>query len=266
MSQPIWPVVTENLAEQLSAAQGGIVHPAQLLPFLPLSLRLIEQTLDELATSDRVEKQTTGGLTTYVFKESVDRPPHKFAPTHCIYSNEPLDGDEFAVITPQCRQQIEAELAQLAQNDAWPAEAIREHELVYLANNLPSPVSTSNIAGHSRLPFKKVERYLANLRACGAIRPQSELNSWELPPLRYPKPAYQRNDTFIRQFPGAVREELEVRVIEGLSIALIILLFCFILAVTAKLPFPLILFGGPAVSAIVFFRIFKAAPKPIPEI
>ena len=58
MSAPIWPVVTENLAEQLSAAQGGRVHPAQLLPYLPLSLRLIERTLDALTESDRVEKQT----------------------------------------------------------------------------------------------------------------------------------------------------------------------------------------------------------------
>lgn len=60
MSHLIWPVVTENLAEQLSAAQSGIVHPSQLLPYLPLSL--IEQTLDQLCDSDRVEKQTSNGL------------------------------------------------------------------------------------------------------------------------------------------------------------------------------------------------------------
>ena len=96
MSHPIWPVVTENLAEQLSAAQGGIVHPAQLLPYLPLSLELIEQTLDELACSDRVDKQQTDGLTVYIFKESLNKTPHHFAPRQCVYSNEPLDDNAFS--------------------------------------------------------------------------------------------------------------------------------------------------------------------------
>ncbi len=266
MSDPIWPVVTENLAEQISAAQCGIVHPAQLLPYLPLSLRLIEQTLDELVSSARVEKQTVNGLNAYIFKESIDRQPHKFAPTLCIYSNEPLDGYEFSAIAKDVRLQIEVELGHLAENDIWPAEAVWEHELIYLANNLPAPASTSDIAGHSRIAFKKVEQRLSELKERGMIRFQPENKAWELPPLRYPTPVYKRNDPFIRQFPGALQEEMEVRLLKGLSVSLLVLLFCFALALTARIPFPLVLFGGLTAAAIAFYRIFKAPPKPLPSV
>jgi hypothetical protein len=266
MSNPTWPVVTENLAEQLAATQGGVVHPAQLLPYLPVSLRLIEETLDQLSASDRVAKQHKNGLTTYVFKESIERAPAKFAPSHCIYTNEALDGHEFAVIAPEIKTQIEAELAQLAAHDVWPALAVWEHELIYLINNLPAPVTTSRIAGHSRLPFNKVEQRLAALRERGAILSSPDLNAWELPPMRYPRAPYKRNDQYIRQFPGALKEETEVRLLKGLAFSLLILLLCFAVAITARLPFPLIFFGGMATAALVFFKIFKAPPKPLPEL
>jgi hypothetical protein len=266
MSAPIWPVVTENLAEQLSAAQGGIVHPAQLLPYLPLSLRLIEKTLDALTESDRVERQTINGLTAYIFKESLNKPQHKFAPRVCVYSNESLDNYEYAVISKDVRQKIEAELSLTAAHDLWPSEAIWEHELIYLAQNLNAPTSTSEIAGHARLSFKKVETRLAELQSRGALHFNTDLSAWEEPPMRYPKPAYIRNDAYIRQFPGAIKEELEVRLVKALSSSLIVLLLCFVLAITARFPFPIVLFGGSLIALFVFLKIFKAPPKPIPDL
>lgn len=266
MSAPIWPVVTENLAEQLSASQGGIVHAAQLLPYLPVSLTLIETTLEELSASPQVVKQVNDGLTAYLFKESIDQAPHKFAPTHCIYSNEALDGHEFSVIAPEIRKQVEAELAELAAGDVWPAEAVWEHELIYLANNLTAPVTASKIAGHSRLSFKKVEQRLAELKARGIIQCERKLSSWELPPMRYPRPPYKRHDQFIRQFPGALQEETELRLLKALGYSLVILLLCFALAVTARVPFPFVLFGGLGIAAIVFIKTFRAPPKPLPSV
>ncbi len=266
MSTPIWPVVTENLAEQLSASQGGIVHAAQLLPYLPVSLGLIEATLDQLSASDQVTKESNDGLTSYLFKESMDQAPHKFAPTLCIYSNEALDDHEFSVIAPEVRKQIEAELAELATTDAWPADAVWEHELIYLANNLTAPVTASKIAGHSRLSFKKVEQRLAALKARGIIQCERKQNNWELPPMRYPRPPYKRHDQFIRQFPGALQEETEVRLLKALGLSLLILLLCFALAVTARVPFPFVLFGGLSLAAIVFIKTFRAPPQPLPSV
>ena len=266
MSHPIWPVVTENLAEQLSAAQGGIVHPAQLLPYLPLSLALIEQTLDQLTTSERVKKQNQDGLVAYIFNDSLNKASHTFNPRRCVYSDEALDEKAFTAITPSVRKKIEAELTNLAGNDTWPAHAVREHELVYLAANLPEPVSTSSIAGHSRLPFKRAERHLSELKRRGTLQFDSALNTWALPPLRYPRTVYSRQDLFIRQFPGAIKEEFEVRLIKGLSYALGILLLSLIVAIVARLPFPLVFFGSLIIAFFTFINILKAAPQPIPEI
>lgn len=265
MHQTIWPVVTENLAEQLSAAQGGIVHPAQLLPYLPLSLRQIEQTLNALAESDRVERQIRNGLLTYCFHESTHKAPQTFLPRTCVYSNETLDAHQFTAITPTVRQQLEAELALSADKDNWPAEAVREHELIYLLHNLPAPVSTSAIAGHSQLPFKKVEIHLNELRQRQLLHYNTELNTWDAQPLRYPQAAYLRNNEFIRQFPGAVKEELEIRLIKALSRALLVLLGAFILAITAKFPFPLVLGAAGLIATFVFLKVFKTKPQTLPN-
>lgn len=266
MSVPIWSIVTENLTQQLSATQGGVVHPAQILPYLPLSLSLIEQTLDALAESDRVEKQTINGFVAYVFKESLNQPPHPFAPRLCVYSNESLDDDQYTVISADIRNQIEAELSLIAPHDIWPAEAVWEHELIYLAQNLNAPTSTSGIAGHSRLPFKTVEARLAKLKARGALCFNADLNVWEEPPMRYPKAVYLRNDQSIRQFPGAIKEEFEMRLIKSLSFALIVLLLCFVGALTARFPFPTVLFGGSLIAIFVFLKTFNARLKPIPDL
>lgn len=261
MNHPIWTVVTENLAEQLSAAQGGHIEPVQLLPHLPLSLSQVEETLDELVSSERVEKGSTNNQHGYIFKDSINKSPHKFAPLNCVYSGEPLEELEYTTISGETRSTVENELALLAEKDIWPAEAVWQHELTYLINNLPSPVTTSEIAGHSRLPFKRVETHLFELRKLGAIHFNDGLGAWQLPSLRYPKAAFDRHDKFIRQFPGAIKEEFEVRLTKGLTAALAILFACLLLAVSAKIQFPLILFGGLFITVIIFFKILKSAPK-----
>jgi hypothetical protein len=266
MSYPIWPVVTENLAQQLSAVQGGIVHPAQLIPYLPLSLELVTQALDELTQSDRIQKKTMNGFLAYIFKESLNKPQKTFSPRLCVYSNEPLDDFENAAICNHVRDKIEAELANLASNDVWPAQAVWQHELLYLVANLPAPVSTSSIAGHSRLSLRRVEKYLKLLQTNGTLKVNPALQAWELPPMRYPRAVYIQQDTFIRRFPGAIREEFEVRLVKGLGYSLGILLFSFMLAVIGRIPFPLIFFGGLVCASLVFIKIIKSPPKPIPQI
>ena len=266
MSQPIWPVVTENLAEQLAAAQGGIVHVAQLLPYLPLSLELIEQALDQLTASARVEKHHQGELVAYIFHDSVNNPSHTFKPKRCVYSDEELDEKAFTAIAPELRQKIEAELANLAEYDAWPADAMRQHELVYLTANLPSPVTTRAIASHSPLPLKRVKLHLSQLQRRGAVHSDAARNTWELPPLEYPHSAYARHSSFLHQFPAALKEEQELRWVKALSSALVILLLSLMLAVVARIPFPLVFFGGLLIAFFIFLKTLKAPPHRISEI
>jgi len=265
MNTPIWPVVTENLAEQLAVAQGGRVHPVQLLPYLPLSIQQVEGVLDELCESDRVFKETDSPLTAYIFKEYLDAPPVPFNPQNGVYSNDPLDKREFTAITHEVQGQIQEELGQLAEADPWPGDAVWQHELLYLLTNLKSPVFLSALAGHSRMSFKKVERRVDELVELGAVEASSDPREYQLPPLAYPKPAYMRHDAFIRQFPGAIHEELESRLLRALLYVLIISLLCLLIAFTARFPFPLLLMGGGLVAGITFFKTLFAKPKPLPD-
>lgn len=266
MSNPIWPVVTENLAEQLAATQGGKVHPVQLLPYLPMSLQLIETTLDELTESARVAKKLDDGLVSYEFNEHLDKAPTKFQPTKGIYSDDPLDEVEFTAISTEVRSTLQVELGILAEEHPWPGNAIWQHELLYLLQNLPAPVSLSAIAGHSRLPFKKVEEKMAELVELGAVQYNVKTKAYDLPPMSYPKKPYKRHDEFVRQFPGALKEETEMRLVKGLIYSLVIAVVCLGLAITAKIPFPIVLIGGTIVAGINFARILFARPKPLPVI
>lgn len=266
MSEPIWPVVTENLAEQIAASQSGLVHPSQLLPYLPLSLEQIEQTLDGMIVAERIHKDRADGLVAYTFVEFMDRPARAFRPERGVYSDDPLDQSDFSAITPDTRRAIEGELGALAASDRWPADAVWQHELIYLIRNLPAPVQLSAIAGHSRLPFRKVEEKLKILQKLGAVRFDLNSLTYSLPPMEYPKSAYRRHDAFIRRFPGARKEEDEIRLIKGLFRAFIVLAICGAVAVTAKLPFPLVFGGGVIVAAIAFVRALRAQPKPIPNL
>lgn len=266
MSEPIWPVVTENLAEQIAATQSGLLHPSQLLPYLPLSLEQIEKTLDGLLATERVFKDKPDGLLIYTFVEFLDHPVREFKPDSGVYSDDPLEPEEHTAVSAETRKQIEFELSNLAAADPWPAAAVWQHELIYLIQNLPSPVSLSAIAGHSRLPFRKVEEKLKTLQKCGAVHLELGSGSYTAAPITYPKNAYRKQDAFIRQFPGALKEEDEIRLIKGLFAVFAILAICCIVAVTAKIPFPFLFISGLIAAGFNFIRIIKAAPKPLPEI
>ena len=266
MSESIWPIVTENLAEQIASTQAGQLHPVQLMPFLPLSLEQIEKTLDDMIIEGRISKERLDGLVCYTFAEYLDRPLTPFKPTRGVYSDDPLDESEHTAFSDEVRNKIEIELGVLSENDPWPNEAVWQHELIYLIGNLPEPAQLSAIAGHSRLPFRKVDEKIKTLQKLGAVRFDLETATYSLPPMEYPKIAHRRHDAFIRRFPGARKEEDEIRLIKGLFGSFVILAICCLLAITAKLPFPLLFAGGLIGAVINFIRIFKAPPKPLPEI
>jgi len=266
MSNPIWPVVAENLAEQLAASQGGRVHPVQMLPFLPLSLQQATDILDELCETDRVNKAPTDGMLAYTFSEYLDRPPIRFSPQEGVYSSEPLDKQQFTATSPEVSEQVQSELAMLAEQDPWPGDAVWQHELIYLLRNLKAPVFLSALAGHSRLSFKKVEERMNQLVEMGAVNYDPNTHCYELPPLDYPKPAFKRHDAFIRQFPGAMKEEMETRILKTLAFILGIAVVAFLIAITAKIPFPILLVVAGIVSGITAFKIIFAKPKPLPRL
>lgn len=260
-----WPVVVENLAEQLAATQGGVVHPVQLLPYLPVSLWMVEHVLDKLAESDFVEKDRVGDLVSYHFPQFVDRPQVPFSPERCVFSNTPLPEGAEQVLSEDVIREVENELRVLAENDPWPANANWQHELVYLIQNQSVAARISEIAGQSRLPFRQVEEKVKQLAKLGAVKLGEKTGTVELPPLSYPHKQYERQAAFIRLFPGALREEMEVRLVRALLAVVGIMAGCFVLAFVLRIPFLLLVLLGATFSLITFWRIFKAPPKSLPS-
>ncbi|MBC2605485.1 hypothetical protein [Pelagicoccus albus] len=265
MSNPIWPVVAENLAEQIAATQSGSVYLTQLLPHLPMSIGLIESALDGMLCS-RVAKERVDGLECYIFVDYLDRPPQPFLPLRCVYSDEPLEPEGRTALSQETRSQVEAELEALAKRDPWPSFAVWQHELVYLIGNLPKPVQLSSIAGHCRLPFKKTQERLIELQKRGAVRFDLDTATYSVAAMPYSKEAFRGNDAFIRKSPGASREEDELRLVKGLVGSFVILSLCILIAITGKFPFPILFLGGLMGSAVFIWKVFKAPPKPLPEL
>ena len=257
MHNQIWAITVENLAEQLAATQGGRLHTCQLLPYLPLSLELVKSVLDALTQSQAVEMIESPEGSFYTFLDLLDAKPSPFRVDRCVYSREPLKDSEYGVITNSVREQIYSELEQLSQTQNWAAQAINEHELLYLINNLPSPVRRSQVAGHSRLPFKQAEQHLHHLIEQRTLQFDSKTRALSSPPLRYPQHTYQKNASFIRQFPAALKEERELNLIRLLKHILFVFLGCICLAVTARVnPFMIILLGF-AISSLICIHHLK---------
>ena len=251
MHNQIWAITVENLAEQLAATQGGRLHACQLLPYLPLSLALVEDALSALSQSQAIEKIKSSEGSFYTFLDLLDAKPTSFRVDRCVYSRETLQDSEYGVITNTVREQIYAELHQLSRSQNWAAEAINEHELLYLINHLPSPVRRSQVAGHSRLPFKQAEQHLRTMLEQQTLQIDPNTGELSSPPLRYPQHAYQKNAAFIRQFPAALKEERELNLIRLLKSILFVFLGCICLAVTARVHPIVIILLGFAISTIL---------------
>tara|TARA_B110000438_G_scaffold286670_1_gene318131 strand:+ start:1836 stop:2612 length:777 start_codon:yes stop_codon:yes gene_type:complete len=257
--------VVENLAERLAASQSGVVHPVQLLPYVPVSLWMVEQVLDKLATSDFVEKDRVGDFVSYHFPQFVDRPQTAFKPERCVFSNAPLPEDSAQVLSEDVIREVENELRTLAESDPWPANANWQHELVYLMQNLSGSVRISDLAGHSRMAFRQVEEKVKQLAKLGAVSLDPNTGTVELPPLAYPQSQYERQAAFIRLFPGALKEEYEVRLVRALLYVIGIMVLCFLAAFFVRVPFFILLIFGVVTSGVTFLRILRAAPQPLPK-
>ena len=113
--------------------------------------------------------------------------------------------------------------------------------------------------------MKRAESELQQLQQRGALQFDPAANAWASPPLRYTHDAYTANEQFLLRLPAAAKEELERRLVKALSYSLGILVGCLMLAIVARIPFPLVFFGGLLVAFLTFLKILKAPPPAIPE-
>ena len=256
----IKPII-ENLGQRIAASKSGKVCPADLIPYLPVSLSIIEDHLDEMVDGVVAFSEVRDGIKVYEFPELFDTSPVVFPDGVCVYSGDRLSLSDDAILAPRHQEGLEKHLLELAEQTAWPSEAVWEHELLFLASGSAGPIRIADIAGHSRMTLRQVKQKLAALAKRGAVRLEVDFQkgqgAYSFPPINYSSEAYARNDGFIRRHPSSLKEELENKVIRSLINAIIILFGCLLVAFAAKVPFPLILLVGLIAAALSARKVFR---------
>ncbi len=73
--------VIENLACRAAQANGGAITPRSVLPYLPISLGIVEHCLNNMVDGSAITSSVEHGLTTYAFAAyQGDKPTTKLVP------------------------------------------------------------------------------------------------------------------------------------------------------------------------------------------
>jgi hypothetical protein len=221
------------------------------MPYLPVSLELIAACLDDMVDSSAVLVEGDGARKSYFFSAFADTPEQKgtLNSLSCVSCGAELQSKPLAVFCGPCMALLRTELNALAEKVGWPAQAVYEHEILYLAASLDPPLTAEKIAGHSRytLPrytLRNMRRKLDRLTVSGyAEQGLDEAGGrvvYHMPDITYPKSAYQENMRVIRSYPASIMEEVELRVTRILFALGVLVVTLFVLAVF-HVPYPLLL-------------------------
>lgn len=258
---PILKATIENLAQRLAAASGGRITPNDLIPHLPVALSLVERHLDEMVDNQIVFGERREGFKVYEFSELVDAPPRPLPRGTCLHCGRDKDATDPSPVCFACLDDLGKELLALAERTAWPAEAVWQHEILYITAMTNEPVPIASIAGRSRMPLKAVKQRLAELAAKGYARqelnPETGALRYRFPAISYPRSAFLRHDAFIRLHPSSVRDEWEVKAIKSLLAILITIVCCFVVAF-AGVPAPVLALMGALGAGVAVWRIMSS--------
>jgi len=202
--------VIENLACQIAERQAGRVVASHLIPYLPMSLELITACLDDMVDSTSVFSQDEDGQTTYEFSNYLSRAPEGggLEPDVCVSCSGELLDEASEVVCGRCAGTLRQELNRLAETMGWPAQAVYEHEILYLSANHDAPHYAETLAGHSRYTLRSMRRKLGILTTAGHIRQELDTEQGSIshvfPALSYSRKRYRGNMAIIRSYPASV--------------------------------------------------------------
>lgn len=256
----------ENLAAHLAERNSGVITVNHLAPHLPVSLRLLRDALDAMVDGRAVLYDETSLFPEYHFcafldKESKSGTP---APVKCICCGDNLERSG-VVACNRCFEVCKQDLNALAERCGWPARAVYEHEILYLASNIEGPVYLAAMAGRSNYTLrsmgKKLERLCLERYAAQQLDDEKGLVVYSFPEVKYPETSYRRNMGVIRSYPAAEAEEIDNKVLKILIMLASLIVVIFLASFFLRVPFPigvlLLLIIGPVWS----WRIWRSRNK-----
>ena len=257
----------ENLAAQLAERNRGIITVNHLAPFLPVSLRLLRASLDSMVDGQAVLYDDTSLFPEYHFTAFLNKEPKAGspAPAKCICCGAEMTG-QGNIACPKCFNICKKDLNILAERNGWPARAVYEHEILYLAANMDAPVSLAALAGHSSYTLgsmrKKLERLCLERFALQQLDDEKGLVVYSFPEIKYPETAYKRSMDLIRSYPAAESEEVETKMVKILIMLAGLIVMVFLASFLLRIPFPvgmgLLLIIGPVWAWLIWRSKLKA--------
>ncbi len=257
--------VIENTACRVAQLRGGRLAPHHLMPYLPISLGMLCDALDAMVDGAAVCAESKDGVVEYVFSAYADQPAGNgvLAVSNCVGCSAELDAGG-GILCGACADGFRQELSLLAETTGWPAQAVYEHEILYLAARQTGPVAAEALAGASRYTLRSVKKKLAAMAESRFLKAEPGGKSgtvvYRFPALAYPQNLFRINQDLIRAYPASVMEDMEQRIVHILFV-----LGCIFIAMLALafwgIPFPLLVPAFLVVAPIAAFVIWRHKNK-----
>jgi len=257
--------VMENTACRVAQLRAGRLSPHHVMPYLPVSLEMLCDCLNGMADGAAVVAESTDGVVEYVFSAYADQPAGRgvLAVSSCVGCSAELDMDG-EILCGACADGFRRELSALAEKTAWPAQAVYEHEILYLAAEQDEPVAAETLAGASRHTLRSMKKKLARMAESRFLKtePGDKPGTvrYGFPSLIYPQNLYRKNQSVIRSYPASVMEDMEQRMVRILFVLGCIFIVMLALAFWG-IPFPLLVPAFLVVAPITAFIIWRRKDK-----
>ncbi|MEA2068944.1 MAG: hypothetical protein U9P12_07075 [Verrucomicrobiota bacterium] len=257
--------VIENTACRVAQLRSGRLAPHHVMPYLPVSLEMLCDCLNGMVDGAAVLAESNDGIREYVFSAYADQPPggSVLSVSSCVACSEELVSSS-EVICKGCAVEFRRELSVLAEKNGWPAQAVYEHEILYLAAKEKGSIAAETLAGASRYTLRSMKKKLAIMAESHFLKAEPGNKAGTLrycfPPLMYPKNRFLANQEIIRSYPASVMEDVEQRTVRILFVLGSIFIAMLALAFWG-IPFPLLVPAFLVVAPVAVFVIWRHKDK-----
>ncbi len=256
--------VIENTACRVAQLRAGRLAPHHVLPFLPISLEMVCDCLTAMVDGVAVSEESNDGVVEYVFSAYADQSAGGgLAPLSCVGCSVELQraGD---LLCPTCFFDFRGQLSALAEKTGWPAQAIYEHEILYLAARESGSVAAETLAADSQYTLRAMKKKLFIMKERHFLKTEPGRKAGTLrycfPPLAYPNHRFRENQQMIRTYPASIMEDVEQRTVRILFTLGCIFLLMLVLAFWG-IPFPLLVPVFLVVAPITSLLIWRHKGK-----
>jgi len=262
--------IVENIAFRLAEASKGRISPNSLVPFLPMSLALIRECLnnmvDHLSVFREIQENTNIPIYVFVAYENSEKADFKDFDSCAACDKENVLASQ-NILCLECDKLLRGELNNLADKIGWPADAVYEHEILYLSASRPEPLYCGKLAGRSSFTVRSMRRKLDRLCLDGAaeqaIDNEKGLLEYRFPAIEYTKEHYRRNMSVIKTYPASIMEEIEIKLVKIILCISVLAVCLFMASFFFRLPFPAMIFLLLVLSPMLGLMIWKKRSKAI---